>query len=487
MARAGGAPAPLRYEVIPGNNAPLVEEALQRRGRWAPHGAGEKHRAQGAALPSSVDLRWRPTRDSLLPPRRDQGAAALRCGPPLVNHFERLRDLCTKDGLYASLAEWTGGGEVGGGSRGSGGGDALHAVVPPTFVVDTEGAGKGELSALGRAMGACAAGAARTPAELAPGEKARAAAAAMLAPADAGGGVNLWILKPAALNRGRGVRVVRGAASAAESSAAVLAAAEAENAAASSEGTAAGAQPRVTRWVVQKYLERPLLLAGRKFDVRAYVALRGDWSAWMCELGYLRMCSETFDLASESTYAHVANTGRNASNAEGMRSAQAEVAAELGGECDCKLHVPLAALAARIDQLSGGAAAWATRVWPAMRRQAALALAAARAKGRMRRSPGYDCFELLGLDFMLSDVADGLRVSLIEVNTNPAIMPAGSPLLEAMLPEVMDDLLAVVADPLFPPRGGRLTVTEGSAYSGAARADAIGDRGSFKRLRLPQR
>lgn len=57
------------------------------------------------------------------------------------------------------------------------------------------------------------------------------------------------------------------------------------------------------------------------------------------------------------------------------------------------------------------------------------------------------CFELFGLDYMFD--AD-LNVWLIEVNTNPCLEES-SKLLETLLPRMIDDMLKLTIDKIFPP------------------------------------
>lgn len=72
------------------------------------------------------------------------------------------------------------------------------------------------------------------------------------------------------------------------------------------------------------------------------------------------------------------------------------------------------------------------------------ALAVRRRINRMDRA---SCFEIFGYDFMV-DAVD-CKPWLIEVNTNPCIEES-SPLLEQLLPRMLDDAFALTLDRLFP-------------------------------------
>lgn len=71
-------------------------------------------------------------------------------------------------------------------------------------------------------------------------------------------------------------------------------------------------------YVVQEYVERPLLIDGRKFEMRQYVLLCGDGSAYTYDSALLRLASVAYDLVSTDRRAHITNkfvqTGWEAQN-----------------------------------------------------------------------------------------------------------------------------------------------------------------------------
>jgi hypothetical protein len=53
-------------------------------------------------------------------------------------------------------------------------------------------------------------------------------------------------------------------------------------------------------WVVQKYIERPLLYKGRKFDIRCWVVFTDRCEVFFYIPGYLRTSSDEYTLDSKN-------------------------------------------------------------------------------------------------------------------------------------------------------------------------------------------
>ena len=57
-----------------------------------------------------------------------------------------------------------------------------------------------------------------------------------------------------------------------------------------------GVYMKSSSFVIQKYIEKPLLFKGRKFEVRLFVLLTDDQRSYVFKEGYAMTSSEKFDL-----------------------------------------------------------------------------------------------------------------------------------------------------------------------------------------------
>lgn len=55
-------------------------------------------------------------------------------------------------------------------------------------------------------------------------------------------------------------------------------------------------------YIIQKYMERPLLYKNRKFDIRAFAlttTINGNLQGYFYQDGYLRTCSREYNIKNE--------------------------------------------------------------------------------------------------------------------------------------------------------------------------------------------
>ena len=226
-----------------------------------------------------------------------------------------------------------------------------------------------------------------------------------------GGEKNAWILKPSDGSKGKHIVVMNSLA------------AIKEHIEAQKKGSIA--------WVVQEYIANPMLLPGRrKFDIRCWVLLDHNYEAWLYREGVLRTTSTAFTLDPaklSDPFVHLSNhciqTGHPDYGKYEPTNEMffAEFREHLDGEYEGR------------DVLDGV-------VVPQVRSIVAATMAAA--KDQMKNMDGnpYKSFNVFGYDFM---VDTDLKVSLIEINSSPAV--AG-----ALLPDFTKSLVEKAIDPLFP-------------------------------------
>ena len=60
-------------------------------------------------------------------------------------------------------------------------------------------------------------------------------------------------------------------------------------------------------FVLQKYIERPLLINQRKFDIRLWVMITPEHKCFLFKEGYIRMAGTKYDLSQQDLIVHLTN------------------------------------------------------------------------------------------------------------------------------------------------------------------------------------
>ena len=115
-------------------------------------------------------------------------------------------------------------------------------------------------------------------------------------------GKNIWILKPTGFNRGRGVSVFNSMEKLKNLINFYAGENELPKQKEEKEDPVQNMLMSVKSrtFVIQKYIERPLLIHGRKFDIRAWVLVNHEMKVFFFKEGYIRTSSAVYSLEDES-------------------------------------------------------------------------------------------------------------------------------------------------------------------------------------------
>eukprot|EP00826_Nyctotherus_ovalis_P064818 TRINITY_DN9515_c0_g2_i1.p1 TRINITY_DN9515_c0_g2~~TRINITY_DN9515_c0_g2_i1.p1 ORF type:complete len:451 (+),score=60.73 TRINITY_DN9515_c0_g2_i1:95-1447(+) len=227
-------------------------------------------------------------------------------------------------------------------------------------------------------------------------------------------GKNVWIIKPGEnSNRGQGIRIYK----------------ELEDIkqfiTAHRKGT----------YIIQKYIEKPLLINKRKFDIRCYgfvTAYNGYVKGYFYNEGYLRTSSREFSLHNLSAkIVHLTNEAIQQKYEDfgkyepGNKMTYAEFNEYLKSTCS-KL---------KVDFYSD--------ILPRVKGLVADSMRAAH--GKLDPNGRQQTFEIFGYDFMLDE---DCHLYLIEANINPCL-EVRSPVTARIVPAMLQSTFKVALDPLF--------------------------------------
>eukprot|EP00929_Paragymnodinium_shiwhaense_P091139 TRINITY_DN51181_c0_g1_i1.p1 TRINITY_DN51181_c0_g1~~TRINITY_DN51181_c0_g1_i1.p1 ORF type:complete len:1217 (+),score=198.04 TRINITY_DN51181_c0_g1_i1:163-3813(+) len=228
------------------------------------------------------------------------------------------------------------------------------------------------------------------------------------------GVLNNWIIKPSGKSRGRGIQL----------------SAHLERI----QEFARLANPR-SGFVVQKYMENPLIINKKKFDIRQWVLVTRfePLTAWFWTRPYVRFSLQDYDPSKlKNRFAHLTNNCISH-----LHRDYEAVKEETMWQAD-QMQAHLKALGA---ERNGKAVEdpWTELIIPQMQAGVLRSLCAAAEAGVSQREAS---FELFGYDFMISE---DLNVWLIEVNATPDLSPSTA-ITTDLVRDCLTDMVEIVVD-----------------------------------------
>ncbi|CAG9854394.1 unnamed protein product, partial [Phyllotreta striolata] len=223
---------------------------------------------------------------------------------------------------------------------------------------------------------------------------------------DIDGMKNIWILKPGNKCRGRGIHLVR------------------------SVSDVDRVMNLKMKYVVQKYIERPMIIYKTKFDIRQWflVTCVQPLTIWIYRDSYLRFSGQIFSLENFHESLHLTN---HAVQCKYTPMEQRDKALPTDNMWDCNTFK------AYLKQM-GCLEKWNEVIFPGMAQSITCAMLASQDTMDKRQNT----FEMYGADFMLGE---DCTPWLLEINCSPDLSFSTS-VTSRLCPQCMEDIIKVVVD-----------------------------------------
>ena len=226
---------------------------------------------------------------------------------------------------------------------------------------------------------------------------------------------SVWIIKPGeGTNRGNGIKVVNELSEIKETI--------------NSTSTS-------RTYILQKYIENPLLVNRRKFDIRCYAlvtCINGNLQAYFYKEGYLRTTSKEFSLKQvHDKFIHLTNDAVQKHSEEYGKFESGNKLSYIDFQKFLSVSYP--------DK------DFQRDIYPQIEKSVKDSVVCV--KDILNNNKKSITFEVFGYDFMIDN---DFNVWLIEVNTNPCLELSCS-YLAKIIPEMLENAFKVALDPIFPP------------------------------------
>lgn len=281
-------------------------------------------------------------------------------------------------------------------------------------------------------------------------------------------GRNMWIIKPSGCDRGKGVEIFRSLEELGKfislytsgynmSEYMNMNYDDHDNTSPTLKEGALMAKTKTTafpKFVIQKYMERPALFKGYKFDIRTHALLTQDKQLFIFRESYIRICSLPYDVERNNYFAHLCNTAVN------MRSSSFGKLAE----ANCISAIELAdyfqqkeAGNSQVQRLTGGD--FEEYFFEQAKRLIKITFDSVLQRANLVNPNNIpNTFELYGFDMM---VDESYRCWLIEANYIPGLTDDGCAYAKDYMERMIDDMFKLTIDEMYPmPRNGKRSVEQ---------------------------
>ncbi|KAM6046430.1 inactive polyglycylase TTLL10 [Chlamydotis macqueenii] len=237
-------------------------------------------------------------------------------------------------------------------------------------------------------------------------------------------GEQIWICKPSCSNRGRGIFLLKNPAAVNILQAKLRSTKEYLL---SEKVPYKGPRARI----VQRYIHQPLLLEGKKFDVRSYllIACTAPYVLFFAQ-GYVRLTCVDYDAASDDLTVHLTNQYMQKKNS---------LYGQLKDETVWRMEHFNSYVNEKFRTSHGLPEDWVFTVFTKRMQQIVLQCFLA-AKHKLDCKLGY--FDLIGCDFLIDE---NFKVWLLEMNANPALH-TNCKVLRDIIPAVVYESLDLVLE-----------------------------------------
>ena len=182
--------------------------------------------------------------------------------------------------------------------------------------------------------------------------------------------------------------------------------------------------------IIQKYIEKPFLYKGRKFDIRIWVLLTHKMSAYIFKEGHLKVSSNNYDLDSNNSFIHITNYSLQKYN---KYFSKYEKGNEVSFETFQKYITENLKKNINFRQIA----------FPKFKEIIKHTIKSSNSLININNRE--NCFELMGYDFLLDE---NFNIFLIEINSNPGL-EISSEIIKMLVPRMIDDALRLTVDKVF--------------------------------------